>query len=120
MNSTTRLSAMIGAGLLTGIVAAAPAQAAPAPPPRDHVTAVAYFVNRLDCDWVGRAGDAVNRWDDPHCLLIGQGPHRGMWLLTVQSYGSLSHGWPGLPGLPGHPRAPGRPGAPGHPGGPGH
>jgi hypothetical protein len=98
MNTTARVSALIGAGLLAGVLAAPPAQAAPVSPP--HITAVGYFMNQIDCEWVGAAGEHTNHWTDSHCLRVNRGPHRGMYLLTVEGYTSTGHGGPTVPGHP--------------------
>jgi hypothetical protein len=108
MNTKARLSVLIGTGLVAGLALAGPANAAPAPPPRGQGEAVGYFQSRSDCDWAGRAGDMQNRWDDPNCSMVNNGPLRGWWVLRVdRRIGSQGHpGWPG-PGGPGYPGWPG-------------
>lgn len=105
MHTTARLSVLIGAGLLAGVMGAGPAHAAPAPPPNHNKDVVGYFLNRMDCDWVGNAGDTLHRWNDPNCDQVNYGPHRGMWELSVDRYGGST----GFPGGPHHPHGPGGP-----------
>ena len=95
MYTTARLSMLIGAGLLTAMVGAGPAQAAgqQPQPPQHQTTTVGYFRTLSDCDWVGQTGDMQNRWNNPDCNQVNDGMFRGMWRLDVDRYGSM--GWPG-------------------------
>jgi hypothetical protein len=128
MHTTAKLSMLLGAGVLTAIVGAGPAQASPAPPPRGQDDVIGYFSNRMDCEWIGRLGDAQNRWDDPDCDQVNFGPYRNTYVLKAERRGSFnwpgqgqgpSQGWPGQnqqgqgQGWPG----PGRPGGGHGPGG---
>ncbi|GIM90960.1 hypothetical protein [Paractinoplanes toevensis] len=80
MRTTTKLSMLLGAGIMTAVIGAAPAQASPAPPPGHDDDVIAYFDNRSDCFWVARMGQ--RHWDDPECNPVRFGPYRGMWALT--------------------------------------
>lgn len=94
MNTKARITVLLGAGLLAGAMAAGPAQAAPAPPPPPNQgDVVGLFQSRPDCDWAGRAGEALHRWNDPSCDFVTFGPYRGWWILRVDRFGST--GWPG-------------------------
>ena len=95
MYPTARLSMLIGAGLLTAVVGAGPAQAAghQPQPPHPSRTTVGYFRTQSDCNWTGQAGDMQNRWDNPDCNQAYDGMYRNLWRLDVDRYGSTS--WPG-------------------------
>ncbi|MEU4236108.1 hypothetical protein [Actinoplanes sp. NPDC026619] len=108
MHTTAKLSMLLGAGLLTAIVGAGPAQASPAPPPRHDEDVIGYFSNSYDCEWVGRLGDSQNRWEDPDCDQVSWGPYRGQYVLKAErrdhngwpDQQAQGQGWPG-PGRPG-------------------
>ena len=95
MYPTARLSMLVGAGLLTAMVGAGPAQAAghQPQPPHSSTTTVGYFRTQSDCDWVGKAGAMHNRWNNPDCSQVSDGMYRNLWRLDVSRYGSTS--WPG-------------------------
>ncbi|GAA0584750.1 hypothetical protein GCM10010172_82170 [Paractinoplanes ferrugineus] len=104
MHTTTKLSMLLGAGLLTAVIGAGPAQASPAPPPHDDNDVIGYFDDRSDCEWVARIGDMQHRWDDADCDPVRFGPHRGMWALSADDNGwpgpggqAQGQGWPGKP-----------------------
>ncbi|GAA2659027.1 hypothetical protein [Paractinoplanes durhamensis] len=92
MRTTTKLSMLLGATLLTAVIGAGPAQASPAPPPHNNQDTIGYFSNRFDCEWVGRLGDAQHRWDDPDCDQVNWGPYRNQWVLKADRN---NNGWPG-------------------------
>jgi len=99
MRTTTRVSMLLGAGLLSAVVGVGPAQASPAPPPHSQ-DVIGYFSSRFDCEWVARAGEIQHRWNDADCDLIRFGPYRGMWVLKADRMG-IGQGWPGhIPILP--------------------
>jgi hypothetical protein len=92
MNTTARLSVLIGAGLLAGGLAAGPAQAAPGHSD-DNNDVIGYFDDQSDCESVADYGEAAGRWDDAYCDEVENGPHDGMWALTADCDSYDGHSW---------------------------
>ncbi|MFI6074339.1 hypothetical protein ACIA5C_22535 [Actinoplanes sp. NPDC051343] len=100
MHFTARLPILIGAGLLSAAIGAAPAQAAGAShqgpqPPHGQGDLIGYFENRSDCDWAARLGEMQNRWDRSNCDDVNHGPFRGMYELTADVNNAHDNGYPG-------------------------
>ena len=105
MRTTTKVSMLLGAGLLTAVVGAGPVQASPAPPPFGQDVIIGYFGSKADCEWVGQLGEAQHRWNDANCTQIRLGPYRGWWVLKADR---PTITWPGHhPGIPILPIGPG-------------
>ena len=82
MNTTVRLSVLVGAGLLAGGLAAGPAQASPGHS-HDSNDMVGYFADESDCESIADLGDQLGRWRDASCDKVNGGAHDGMWALTA-------------------------------------
>jgi hypothetical protein len=115
MSVMTRISVLIGAGLLAGATLGAGTAQASQRPAHDQ-DVVGYFSSQYDCQWVARLGEQMNRWHSGSCDQVGN-QFRGLWRLEVDRAANDTGGpWHG----PAGPRPGGtQPGGP-RPGGPVH
>lgn len=96
MNRITRMLTITGLSLFSGALLAGPAMAATSTEAGAGSTTTTtastgwdrdrdrYFDTRRECNWAGRVGERLGKWDDYDCERVFWGPHRGDWKLDPE------------------------------------